>query len=500
MLRLLHGLFARRDGALAYLVALSLPIILVSGYFVVDLERLEVARGRLQMALDAAAMAGGRVADRGETTANDLARAVFDANLADSPTTEDVISFETQLVSVDGREMEFSAEARLRTPLTLSTIASFSEATRERDRVAARSAVRMATHTEPLELMLVIDSTLSAHSIHEKRWFQKGYARAIADEFFSDASAVQDNLRAMGIVPYVSTVNIGRSNAKAVTGQPANAHDHRYKETAWRGCVRERNADFSLDPPSALARFPVHFAPNNWSGNTWQPFPPFKIYWIEERAARPNHGPNQGCPLSRALPLAREKWRVTEAIDQLNAWWDGGGLASTGLAWAGRFLNPAWRGMLVYAHDEIRPAMPPAAVPMDLPANLSSHGRTKLAVFISSGEERFALNAPTAIGFNGEMLNTIELPSTMARTCKSLRAAGITVFSVYMSPTLGFPYSPRPYMAGCATPGDEYGGKTFFQSEASNRGAVGAELRAAVADFIKRAPGGAIASAPYFVN
>lgn len=56
MLRLLSSIPRARDGARVIPVALALPALLATGFFIVDL-------GRLQTALDAAAMAGGRAAE-----------------------------------------------------------------------------------------------------------------------------------------------------------------------------------------------------------------------------------------------------------------------------------------------------------------------------------------------------------------------------------------------------------------------------------------------------
>lgn len=77
---IMRKLFRSQDGGVLMLVGLAFGVIVLASGFTIDFARAQIVRERLQWAIDAAALAGARVAHEGIGSVQQEANAYFRAN------------------------------------------------------------------------------------------------------------------------------------------------------------------------------------------------------------------------------------------------------------------------------------------------------------------------------------------------------------------------------------------------------------------------------------
>jgi Flp pilus assembly protein TadG len=187
-----------RRGAIAVFVAAGIiPLVAMAG-LAIDTTRGYLVKARLNQALDAAALAGGRVYFDPERDAD--VRNFFDANFPQGFLGAELGELDIDEDTENGR-LTVSATARI--PTTFTRVLGFEELN-----VSARSVVERADRG--MELVLVMDNTgsmLSSGKIGEMR----DAANELVGILYGDRQTVPNFW--VSLVPYTATVNIGRANA-----------------------------------------------------------------------------------------------------------------------------------------------------------------------------------------------------------------------------------------------------------------------------------------------
>ncbi|BDG72046.1 TadE/TadG family type IV pilus assembly protein [Roseomonas fluvialis] len=345
----LRKLLRDRRGAVAMLAGLAaIPLLAMAGA-AIDLTRLYLLHSRLVTAVDSAALAGARVI-------NDLDRDAqiqrwFWAN--------------------------FTRETRLgRTGFLGAEITSFTISVEESNRVV-RLQVRAALPTTVLRVFG--QDTLIATADHAARRQDRGMELALVlDVTGSMAGASMTALRDsatelvnilygpnetipnfyMSLVPYTSTVNIGRGRSNWLA--PGSLDPTAYGSTVWRGCVQARhlNGEDETDTPPTLVPFRPHLWPStsgryspNRGDNEWnnlninEPNPESPASDAAQNAiGNDARGPNLGC--GRAItPLVASRTTLLTEIANLRATHRGGTMANLGLQMGWATISPRWRGL-----------------------------------------------------------------------------------------------------------------------------------------------------------
>jgi Flp pilus assembly protein TadG len=194
----LRRLLPDRRGVVAVFIAAAIIPLVGAVGLAIDTTRGYLVKARLNQALDAAALAGGRVyfePDRDQDIRN-----FFDAN------------FPPGFIGAEVGELTIAEDAE-NGRLTVATTATIGTTfTRvfgyERMTLAARSVVERADRG--MELVLVMDNTGSMRS-NDKIGSMRTAAHELVDILYGDRDTVPNFW--VSLVPYTAAVNVGRQNA-----------------------------------------------------------------------------------------------------------------------------------------------------------------------------------------------------------------------------------------------------------------------------------------------
>ena len=424
-LRAVRGLALDRRGGVA--MVLGVGVVPLVGFIGIatDTARGYMVKGKLQQALDSAALAGARVI--AEPGRDEDIQDYFDANFP----------LDFMAADVDGPFIDASQESDgiLVLQASATVPASFMRVLgHDTITVGARTVVRRATRG--MELVLVMDNTGSMRS-SGKIDTMKDAAQTLVNILYGERETVDDFW--VGVVPYAATVNIGNG----YTGWLQNYDAAFFQPTAWKGCVEARQEPFDQtdDTPAAEAFDP--FLWNSTMGlyldgggnpigdNDWD------AGHIDEANGAQNNGlgPNLGCGPA-ITPLVAEKSTVQAAIAEMQPWHRGGTMANLGLAWGWRVLSPAWRGLWT-------------GVPLDMPKDYDEPLLDKAVIILTDGVNQWydwpgglpdqpADADYTSYGRLGEARlgttnkNTARdrINDRMQNVCDAMKAQGILIFTI----------------------------------------------------------------------
>lgn len=480
----LRALWEDRRGAIAVMFALLLVPLLGFAGLAVDGALLYSVQGKLQDALDSAALAGARVLrDPGrDARISDY----FNANFPEGylRTTELDLNIDAGAAN-DGR-LVLSAEATV--PTMFARIFGFEEVT-----VSASTGV--LREPRGMELALVIDTSGSMDNQvgggggKTRMQAVQDAAVELVDHLYGSRETV--NSLWISLVPFTVTVNVGdhrtdwldnydpdqylppawdpgreyaESDAVSFNGQPYEALDtstgarpganeflwRSLPHVRWKGCVlvREGNYDQTDDPPSVQA-FTNQFwpstaetgLPGGLGNNDWT--------WsnVDETfaARKDGPGPNLACG-DEVTPLTTEKTTIQAAIRDMQSWGARGGtMTNLGLLWGWRTLSPRWRGLWG------------GTTPGDMPLDYDLPHMDKVIILLTDGENtwnewqspwyfdenrgrnRRSLQPDyTAYGaFHEDRLGvstppeaTPELDSRTRDLCNTIKSEGVTLFTI----------------------------------------------------------------------
>ncbi|WP_025899438.1 TadE/TadG family type IV pilus assembly protein [Sneathiella glossodoripedis] len=384
-------------GVTAVLIALlAIPIFGAIGLSI-DLGRAYVLKSKLSTALDSAGLAAGRVVFQDDAIVRADAQKFFDANFTANYMGASVSALQVSW-DANRENIELNVNADLNT--TFLSVLGYNEIT-----VGARTVVNRVNRG--LELIMVLDNTGSMARDSDSNSYggslanqRMGSLRDAANDLVDilyGSKEVQKNLW-VGIVPYVTQVNVGYDNIHFLdTDERDNiisgSSSEFYKDSdyhipfnrnvdgsggndtnyGWKGCVEMRDhldggtIDTTDNPPNndflPYIYFDGHRNLNNSyrdRDNDWNDSNPGTVRHIAAADVTQwnsfnnsvGRGPNAGCP-SPILPLTAEKSTVKAAIAAMRPWYSGGTMGNVGMVWGWRAISPRWRGLWYGSDPEL---------------------------------------------------------------------------------------------------------------------------------------------------
>ena len=347
-MKVLGRLLRDRRGAVAMLAGLSIiPLLLMAGA-AIDLTRLYILHSRLVTAVDSAALAGARVINELDRDAQ--IQRWFWANFTrDRPgVTTGFLGAEVTTFSISVDETSRAVRVRVRAALPTTVLRLFGQ-----DSLLASVDQTARRQDRGMEIALVLDVTGSMAGS------QMTALRDSAAELVNIIYGPNETIPNLwvSVVPYTSTVNIGRGRTGWLAAGSLNASA--YGSTVWRGCVfaRYQNREDESDTPPSIApfrpflwpstygRYSPNLGDNEWTNTTiTEPNPESPPSDATQNALGNNaRGPNLGC--GRAiLPLTAARSTVLNEIANLRATHRGGTIANLGLQMGWATISPRWRG------------------------------------------------------------------------------------------------------------------------------------------------------------
>ncbi len=220
-LRSLAKLGEERGGAVALIVALSIFVVAAAAGASVDLFRLNAARGSVQEAADAAALAAAASTARNESDMASVARRYMAASLASGHLKGDVKT-----------ELDYLNDEEVRLTITGGVDTAFMKLAGVEEMPFSITATAVRGTPQQVEVALVLDNTWSM-SITDGGGVRridalKSSANILVDEIMNGTGK---NVR-VGVVPYADYVNVGVANrAQAWLSVPAD-----YSTTTEKKC------------------------------------------------------------------------------------------------------------------------------------------------------------------------------------------------------------------------------------------------------------------------
>jgi len=416
VLQRLHAQFCRfredRRGALAVYVGLAIiPLVGALG-LATDVARGYMVQSRLSQAVDAAALAGGKVFT--EDYRNDDIDKYFEVNFPDGymGVNLDTDITITPVFDEEAGTVTITASATMGT--TFLSVLHVDEVD-----VSARAVVQRAV--KGLEVAMVLDVTGSMGDEDDDGVVKLDSLQAAGDEFLEALYGDNETIENLwvSVVPVAGRVSFNPNN-----GWMSPLPD------PWNGCgdVRAEPAG-SDDTPPADTPFTEYIFGNGAYG------------WADD---------DLGCPGVAVLPLTAEKTTVSNLIDTLTA--EGQTRMDVGMAWGWRALSPRWRG--VWATED-------ATLPLDYDEDQMD----KAIVIMTDGQ-----NQP----WDGS--TTTEVNDRLADICTAVKADGveIQVFTIVFDVADGTTID-NLFEACATTPGDHYLSPTGDELKAAFR-QIGSKL------------------------
>ncbi|MBW7851548.1 MAG: Flp pilus assembly protein TadG [Rhodospirillales bacterium] len=397
----------RRDGgAVAVLVALLLvPMIGFVG-LVTDGGRGYLLQSRLSQAVDAAALAGGRVMfdSNRDADVRSFFRANFPKNLMNARVDGPHVAVDAQ-----GENLTLTASATIDT--TFMRIFNHKTMT-----VAARAVVKRSVRG--MELALVLDNTGSMREDGKIEALRAG-ATELINIFYGERERIPNFW--VSLVPFVTAVNVGNGHTDWLAAGAIESKNYTGVPGGWKGCVEARHAhgnDMTDAPPSVEPFQPFYFP--SGSDNS---YPPVDESYAAQSQAK-GKGPNVSCP-APVSAMVDDKATILAAIDDLRYWRRGGTMINMGLVWGWRALSPNWRGLWS------------AATPQ-LPLDYGTPFMDKALVLLTDGKNEISSDDYTSygrlswgrLGTTNRNRATQEVNRRTAEACITMKQQGIIIFTI----------------------------------------------------------------------
>ncbi len=451
-----------RRGAVAVFLAVGIvPLIGFIG-IATDAARGYMVRAKLQQALDAAALAGGRAMD--DPDRDDDIRAFFAANFPDG-----FLGATVNIPTITVDTVEGVVDVQVAAALPTSFMRVFGA---DNIDVSARAVVRRAVRG--MELVLIMDNTGSMRW-DNKMTTMKTAATDLIDILYGSNETVDDFY--VGIVPYVSGVNVGFVHTDWTSDYDPSDFDlvgaYSPTQLSWKGCVMARPfPDDSNDKTPAQALFETYIWEDD-SVNDWDPGP-YNESDANQAASSSTDGPNLSCP-TPILPLTAEKTTVQAAIDAMVWYRRFGTMSNVGMVWGWRVLSPNWRGLWG------------GATPPTLPLDYNEPLTDKVAILLTDGLNQWSGASNDyyyAYGYpdDGNLVpppvnNTnsrAELNSRLAQICTAMKATGTIIYTITFR--VGNNPSLKQLYEDCASDPDQYFDSPSNAELAQTFEQIGAEL------------------------
>lgn len=285
-----------RGNVIVFFALVLVPILIAVG-FTLDISRQINAGRHLQIAVDAAALAGARAMEDASMTASDiepLVREIYHANLA---TRHEDLRCNDPSVSVDFSSESVAVEADCDLPTM------FAAGITSQDLMSIKADSVADADFSKLELVLVLDmsDSMSGDRIAALRIAAKETVAALV------GPATGSRVR-IAIAPFATKLDAG-AYGNAARGRPAG--DDNEGDGLDKVCVTERRGAYEF---SDIAPMPGTYIPNRI--------------------------PAMDCPGPSILPLTSNVADLNATIDALFV--SGGTAGQLGIAWAWYMLSPSW--------------------------------------------------------------------------------------------------------------------------------------------------------------
>ncbi len=463
---LLRRFGADRRGASLLLFALTIIPLLVGIGLSIDYGRSLMARHRLSLAIDAAALAAGSWPD---LTEQQIEAKVMDYFRANFPPDTDANPDSIDVVKTDDR-ITVTATGHVET--ILLHFAGF-------QKIDVSAYTEVALKQTKVELVMVLDNTGSM-SWNGKLSALKGAATTLVDILKpgSGAPANSEEVK-IGLVPFAAAVNIGADTLNSgwidTQGQSSLAGEDfqsgvnvldlfdQINNRSWNGCVRARPEPFDTQDDAPVVGTPdslwvPYFAPDEpdfwWYANRYASDSGYSGgYWNYDARQRftgkyasltvpgwNNDGPDFNCLVRAVTPLTQTKSDILSGIDEMIA--SGSTVIPAGLAWGWRLISPTepFTQGAAYDDDVAKAIILLTDGRNDVGGGLGTHNRSYYSAY---GFAR-AGHLGAANGWQAESV----LNDKTSALCSNIKARGIRLY------TITFQLSDGPIkdlMRDCAT-------------------------------------------------
>ena len=493
--RLFRRLARDRKGAIAPIFALvAVPLILAAGVGI-DVSRVVSSRNNLQDALDAAALALGRMPQTTPlATMKQQAQYWVSANLADKN-----IGTVTVNVAIANGVIDVSGASTIPTAVVgLMGVQSLP--------VAGHSTVQY--NLSHIELALVLDNTGSMAE-DDKLDSLKDAATSLVDTLSASATQSGDpNALKIGVVPFSMAVNVGSSykGQSWLTGIAPSAYNDANTTAmdrftlftklgvSWGGCVESRPMPYDVQDTAPTAAntstlFVPFFAPDEpdtatykYSGTNYYIYGNYQngaqyfsvnsyisdgsssnVYATREALTAKylvasglsgasnavwgdKAGPNSGCRTAALLRMTTDMSAVKSKLNQMIS--SGDTEIPIGLMWGWHLLTPN--------------------APFADGSAYGTKGVVKIAVLVTDGANTYSssvnpnLSYYTAMGYasqqristSGTASGTADaLDDRLTKLCTNMKAAGVVIYTVPVEVTDS---SIKSLLQSCASSSDKY--------------------------------------------
>ncbi len=373
--------------ATAIIFAMAMPMFFAAAGVAVDLAQAYNIKTRLGNAVDKAALAAGSTTG----TLGEIEEQVNNFITANYP--EDRLG-ETYDVNVTFGEGTVRVTASARVPTTFMRILGH-------DFIDVYQETVVKRELAGVEVALVLDVTgsMAGNNISALKTASTNFLNIMFSRI-SDTEYLK-----IGIVPFSATVNVGAGGASFVNWPTSDAYKTASTitydsgttgtTTNWRGCILERASPQDVrdteTPNWGMYRYPRICSQYNNNGTC-------RTY--------SNNNPNNGCTVSRILPLTNSQSALQSAVNGLSA--SGNTYINVGLVWGWRLLSPT--------------------LPFDQAVEYDDPDWSKTIVLMTDGDNQ-PLSTYSAYGANSS-LTAAQLNSKMMTVCQNAKDAGIKVYTI----------------------------------------------------------------------
>lgn len=474
-----------RNGGMAVFAAFAIVATVAMTGLAVDAARGYLVKARLSQAIDAAALAGGRV--------------FFDANRDDDVRMFFAANFPDDFLGATLTPLSISADTEAGT-ITVSASASIDTTLmrvlgHQKMTVAARSVVKRSD--KGMELVLVMDNTGSMKA-NNRVGNMRSAAQELVDILYGNRTEIP-NLW-VALAPYTAAVNIGRQNVDWLEPGAIDALEYEFSESdiddasncqgsgthwddqhdvctigtpevrsishsacngigewdshddvcvvsdAWKGCVEARGGPGGnpgndvTDATPAEERFrPYFWEPWRGGGSSWEKVR-YNAYLVDPHASvdesestntnsNDGRGPNLGCGPA-ITTWTDQRSAVEAAIAEMDSWHRGGTTTNLGLVWGWRLLSPKWRGLwgnpdLPLDYDE--PLMDKVVVILTDGANQAYAGHAPSGDSDYTAYQRVNAGRLGTGSVNGAR---VALNNRTTAICEDMKELGIIIYTI----------------------------------------------------------------------
>ncbi|MEX0299480.1 MAG: pilus assembly protein TadG-related protein [Kordiimonas sp.] len=418
----IKSLIKNEEGSLMPLVASSVMMLTGVAGLSIDGSRMFLVKDVLQKSLDSAGLAAGHAMEIDDMATD--AQEFFDANIA---AVEDIVSDSGMTIDISEDNSLITLTATAKVKASFTSLFGY-------DEITVSASTEITRETRGMELVLVMDNTGSMrHS--GKIDAAKDAAEQLVQLVYGDEDT-SNNLW-VGVVPYITHVNVGKSHEDWLTtsGQ-ARIDNGDYRETEWKGCVLARSGgeDLTDTPPTEIP-----FSPWFWEDEPYISRSNEENNWIDDdgdvtinetNSRSYARSPNRGCaqPL---LPLVESKAKVLDAIEEMEPWSFGGTATPVGLVWGWRVLSAKWQGL--WGGD----------TPNELPLAKDTPYMDKVLIVLTDGKNEL-ISRRSSLGYSDyTAYGTIqdwgytststardELDDRFAEICSNIKDDGIIIYGI----------------------------------------------------------------------